>query len=43
VQVSFKLPSEILEAGVPAKGKPRKEENWRNSIATKETAPEVGA
>lgn len=41
VQISFKLPSEIIEAGVPAKEKMGKEENWRNLIVTKETAPEV--
>lgn len=28
VQISFKLPSETLEAGVPAEEKMGKEENW---------------
>lgn len=41
VQISFKLPSEILEAGVPAKEKMGKEENWRNLTVTKGTAPKV--
>lgn len=43
VQISFKLPSETLEAGVPAEEKWGRKKIGRNLGVTKETAPEVSS